>query len=359
MNNAHRAPTPVRRQLERVATAIVEPGARRCGVLHAAAVKSPHGPRGAMLGTFCRPTRKMKDNRLVEMRVFRAVAESGGFTAAAQKLGVSQPFVSQTLSSLEQRLGVRLLNRSTRTQRLTQEGEVFLASCKRLADEIDLAELQIRSAEPAGELRVTAPRAFGADQIVPRLPGFLAAHPRISLSLSLSDTLANLIEENFDVAVRMGRLQDSALASRRLCSLQRIVVAAPAYVDKHGAPITPPALEAHNCLMWQAPMDHLNRWPFSINGRRQEVSVQGSFRSSDGTVLFQMCVAGIGVMRLAEHLALPAIRSRVLVPLLAEYQAPDDTAIHVVFLPQRGLVPRIRAFVDYLGEVFRTPPWLK
>lgn len=299
----------------------------------------------------------MKDNRLVEMRVFRAVAECGSFTAAAQQLGVSQPLVSQTLSSLEERLGVRLLHRSTRNQRLTQEGDAFLASCKRLLDEVDLAESQIRSPEPVGELRITAPRAFGADQIVPHLPGFLAAHPGISLHLSLSDTLANLMEENFDLAVRMGRLQDSSLMSRKLCNLQRIVVAAPAYLQAHGAPATPQDLARHNCLMWQAPTEHLNRWPFAVDGKRHEVPVQGNFRSSDGTVLFQMCVAGVGVMRLAEHLALPAIRGKVLVPLLADYQAADDTAIHVVFLPERRLVPRIRAFVDHLGDVFATPPW--
>ena len=299
----------------------------------------------------------MKDNRLLEMRVFCAVAEAGGFTAAAHRFGVSQPFVSQTVNGLERRLGVQLLHRSTRMQRLTGEGEAFLASCRRLIAEIEQAEMQVRSPEPTGELRVTAPRAFGADQIVPRLPAFLKANPKVSLQLSLSDSLANLIEENLDVAVRMGRLQDSALTSRTLCNLQRIVVAAPAYVERHGLPVTPHGLARHDCLLWPSPMDHLNRWPFTIDGRREEILVQGRFRSGDGTALFQMCVAGVGIMRLAEHLALPAIRSRALVPLLVDYQATDDTAIHVVFLPERQLVPRIRAFVDYLREVFAAPPW--
>ena len=299
----------------------------------------------------------MKDDRLIEMRVFAAVAETGGFTAAAQLLGVSQPFVSQVVTSLERRLGVQLLHRSTRTQRLTGEGEAFLASCKRIVEAIDQAELQVRSPEPAGELRVTAPQGFGTDQIVPRLPAFLQAHPKIRLHLSLSDTVANLIEDNFDVAIRMGRLQDSSLTARRLCSLQRIVVAAPRYLATHGTPVTPQGLDRHSCLLWQAPMDRLNRWPFMINGKRQEIAVRGNFLSSDGTTLFQMCVAAVGVMRLAEHLAVPAIRSHALVPLLSDYQAEDDTAIHVLFLPERRLVPRIRAFVDYLVEVFRVPPW--
>lgn len=299
----------------------------------------------------------MKDNRLVEMRVFRAVAEAGGFTAAAHVLGISQPFVSQTVTALEKRLGVQLLHRSTRTQRLTGEGEQFLAACRRVLEEIDLAEAQVSSPEPAGELRVTAPRAFGTDQIVPRLPAFLQAHPRITMQLSLSDSVASLLEENLDVAIRMGRLQDSSLMSRKLCELQRIVVAAPAYIERHGVPVTPQGLERHDCLMWMPPADHLNRWPFMVSGRRQEVPVQGSFRSSDGTALFQMCVAGMGVMRLAEHLALPALRSGVLVKLLGDYQAVDDTAIHAVFLPERRLVPRIRAFVDHFSQVLRNPPW--
>lgn len=300
----------------------------------------------------------MKDNRLLEMRVFRAVAEAEGFTAAAHLLGVSQPFVSETVTALERRLGVQLLRRSTRAQRLTDEGEGYLASCRRLLDEIDQAELAVRSPEPVGELRVTAPRAFGADQIVPCLPAFMHAHPKLSVQLSLSDSLANLLEDHFDVAVRMGRLPDSTLVARTLCKLQRIVVAAPAYLERHGTPRTPADLSQHQCLLWQGQHDHLNRWPFEVDGRPVELVARGSFRSSDGSALFQMCLAGMGIMRLAEHLALPAIRAGVLRPLLSEYQATDDTAIHLVFLPERQLVPRIRAFVDHFTGHFRIPPWL-
>lgn len=292
------------------------------------------------------------------MRVFKAVVDAGGFTAAARFLEISQPFVSQSVTNLERRLGVQLLHRSTRTQRLTSEGVLFLSSCRRILDEIDEAELQIRSPEPTGELRVTAPLAFGMDQIVPRLPAFMQAYPYIKLQISLSDALTNLLEDNFDVAIRMGRLQDSSLMSRRLCNLQRLVVAAPKYVALHGVPVTPKGLERHNCLSWAPPRDHLNRWPFMVNGLREEIPVNGSFRSSDGTTLFQMCMAGVGIMRLAEHLALPAIRAKALVPLLADYQAEDDTAIHAVYLSERQPVSRIRAFVDYFIKVLRDPPWL-
>ncbi len=299
----------------------------------------------------------MKDERLLEMRVFKAVVEAGGFTAAAHLLGVSQPFVSQSMHALERRLGVQLLHRSTRTQRLTPEGDRFLVSCNNLLEGIDQAEAQIRSSEPTGDLRISAPQAFGIDQVVPALPGFMTRHPKLTVHFSMSDTPVNLIADNIDVAVRMGHLQDSSLRSRKLCALQRIVVASPGYVTTHGRPVTPQGLVHHNCLMWDAPRAHLNHWPFLSGGKPESVAAHGNFRSADGTTLYRLCVAGVGIMRLAEHLALPAIADRLLLPLLVEYQARDDTAIHLVYLPERQLVPRIRAFVDHFVEVFRTPPW--
>ena len=299
----------------------------------------------------------MKDDRLLEMRVFKAVVEAGGFTAAANLLGVSQPFVSQSIHALERRLGVQLLHRSTRQQRLTPEGEQFLSSAKILLESIDEAEALIKSSEPTGDLRISAPQAFGLDQIVPLLPHFMATHPKLTVHFSMSDTPVNLIADHIDVAIRMGNLRDSALRSRKLCNLQRVVVASPAYVAAHGEPATPQDLAQHNCLLWDAPRAHLNHWPFMQDGRVEAMVMQGNFRSADGTTLFELCKAGVGIMRLAEHLALPAIRKGELLLLLDDFQATDDGAIHVVFLPERQLVPRIRAFVDYLADAFESPPW--
>jgi DNA-binding transcriptional LysR family regulator len=299
----------------------------------------------------------MKDDRLVEMRVFTAVVEAGSFTGAAHALGVSQPFISQSVSNLERRLGVQVLHRSTRTQRLTSEGERFLVSCREILGGIEEAESQIRSGDPVGDLRISAPRAFGLDQVAPALPAFVARYPELTVHFSLSDAFVNLIEDNFDVAVRMGQLQDSSLRSRKLCDLQRIVVASPAYIGAHGSPVTPNGLVRHNCLMWDGQHDHLNQWPFLVNGKVERLPVQGKFRSSDGSTLFELCVAGTGIMRLAEHLAVPAIRDGKLVPLLSDYQARDRSAIYAVYLPERQLVPRVRVFVDHLAEVFREPPW--
>jgi DNA-binding transcriptional LysR family regulator len=121
--------------------------------------------------------------------------------------------------------------------------------------------------------------------------------------------------------------------------------------------VTPNGLRGHNCLMWDGQHDHLNQWPFLVNGKVEKLPMQGKFRSSDGSTLFELCVAGTGIMRLAEHLAVPAIRTGKLVPLLSDYQAKDETAIYAVYLAERQLVPRVRAFVDHLAEVFHNPPW--
>jgi DNA-binding transcriptional LysR family regulator len=299
----------------------------------------------------------MRDDRLVEMRVFKAVTEAGSFTAAAAMLEVSQPFVSQVVANLERRLGVQLLHRTTRSQRLTLEGETYLLSCKGILDDLEQAEAQLVSSEPSGLLRISVPQAFGADQIVPLLPAFSATYPQLRLDISLSDALANLIEDKVDVAIRMGRLPDSALVARRLCDLQRVVVAAPAYLARHGRPVQPRDLLQHDCLLWQSAWEHLNHWPFVVNGETVRLAVHGRLRSGDGGTLFRLCTAGSGVMRLAEHLALPAVRDGRLEVLLEQFQARDDTGIYAMYLPERKLVPRIRAFVDFLAEAFRVPPW--
>lgn len=185
----------------------------------------------------------------------------------------------------------------------------------------------------------------------------MAMYPKLTVHFSMSDTPVNLISDHIDVAIRMGNLRDSTLQSRKLCNLQRVVVASPKYLSIHGMPQSPHDLNAHNCLLWEAPREHLNHWPFRVNGECETIAMHGNFRSADGTTLFELCKAGVGIMRLAEHLALPTIRTGQLQLLLGDYQVADETAIHVVFLPERQLVPRIRAFVDYLADVFMEPPW--
>lgn len=300
----------------------------------------------------------MKDDRLLEMQIFKAIIEQGGFTAAARALEVSQPFVSRIVTRLEQRLGVRLIHRTTRRQRPTPEGERYFATSRDILAALDRAESDIaQRAEPSGDLRVSAPLAFGTDQLLPLLPFFMIRYPRMKVHLSLSDAIVSLIDDNVDVAIRMGRLQSSPLKARKLCSLHRIVVAAPAYLERHGGLSTPEALGKHNCLEWHGAQEHLNRWPFIVDGERREHVAAGNFRSSNGLSLAEMCFQGVGIMRMAEHLALPAIRAGRLVRLLEAFEDRQATAIHAVYLPELHVSARIRAFVDHLAESLRNPPW--
>lgn len=301
----------------------------------------------------------MKDERLLEMRVFEAVVEAGGFTQAAHGLGASQPFVSQTIQRLEKRLGCTLLHRTTRGHHLTPEGEGFLHAARRAIRAIEAAEAELLNGDEftSGALRVSAPIAFGLDRITPLIPDFMSRFPQISLDLRLTDDTENLIENRIDVAIRMGRLPDSGLMHRRLCGLRRIVVAAPQLIAEHGVPNIPADLERFPCVAWDGSRDHLNRWNFIVGGTPFTFRAESRFRSNQGMSLYQMCLAGLGVMRVAEHLARPAIADGQLVQLLAPYTAPDDGSINAVFLPDRHLVPRIRVFIDFMVERFRSPPW--
>lgn len=301
----------------------------------------------------------MKDERLLSMRVFLAVVETGGFTTAAQSLGASQPFVSQTVQRLEERLGTKLLHRTTRGHRLTAEGEMFRNSAQRALEAVELAEaeLQQTNAQISGHLRISAPIAFGLDRITPLLPAFLTQYPGLSLDLRLSDDSANLIDDGVDVAVRLGRLPDSSLMHRRLCALQRIIVAAPELIKIHGHPTHPNDLDQFPCLTWDGSRDHLNRWRFVVDGQDLIYRAQSRFQSNEGMSLYNMCLAGFGAMRMAEHLARPAIEKGSLVQLFKDATPVDETGIYAVFLPDRHVLPRLRVFIDFLIETFRTPQW--
>ncbi|MDG3041778.1 LysR family transcriptional regulator [Roseicyclus marinus] len=301
----------------------------------------------------------MRDDRLVEMRVFRALVESGSFSSAARVLGASQPFVSQTIQRLEARLETKLLHRTTRGQRMTPAGERFFEAARHALDTLEQAEAtwQIEAAQIAGRLRVSAPIAFGLDRVTPLMREFLSRHPGLSLDLRLTDDHEDLIADGIDVAIRMGPLTDSTLHHRRLCRLRRLVVAAPSLVQNGEPPATLDDLARMPMLAWDVTREHLNRWRFLKNGERLTFHAQSRFRSNQGMSLFQMCLDGVGVMRVAEHLARPAIRDGRLTELLPDHAPADDTAIQAVFLPDRDMVPRLRSFVDMLVEAFRKPDW--
>jgi DNA-binding transcriptional LysR family regulator len=301
----------------------------------------------------------MKDERLVEMATFCSLVDAGSFTAAAHLLGTSQSFVSKSLKNLEQRLGVSLLHRTTRGQRLTVEGERYLASCRQVLDLVESSddELMSQTNRASGSLRISAPLAFGTDRIVPIVPDFMDRHPDISISISLTDAIENLIDGHVDIAIRMGALSDSNLVSRKLCHLQRIVVATPDYLAAHPPLERPDDLKAHNCLLWEGANDHLNKWPFRDGEEESTIAMRGNLRSNNGMTLVAMCLQSRGVMRMAEHLALPLIRSGQLVEVLSAFNATDQQHINIVFLPERQSISRVRFFIDFCLEQFRKPAW--
>ena len=214
-------------------------------------------------------------DKLSEMKMFQAVADSGGFTAAANDLGVSQSAVSRAVLRLEQRLGTSLLHRSTRRISLTDEGDIFLRACRQVLEDIGEAERSVTSDKrPVGTLRVSAAVLWGLDPLVPLLPEFTSRYPKIGVHLSLTDRYIDLIDEKIDVAIRVGRLADSSLIARKIGEMRRVIVASPAYIARRGKPKTPADLLNHDCLLWDEEHDYLNRWTFEVNGVVRHIKVR-------------------------------------------------------------------------------------
>lgn len=301
----------------------------------------------------------MSNDRLWQMEVFCAVVDAGGFLAAAQRLGVSQSAVSKTLRSLEDRLGTVLLNRNTRNYVISLEGERYLADCRKVLELVENIEdgLSTEKQDASGQLKVSVPVSFGLDQISSRIPTFLDENPDLSIELSVTDRVENLIDGQIDVAIRMGELKDSVLIRRKLCTLDRIVVASPDYVQKHGIPKSPSELGDHNCLMWKGNANHLNTWPFYKGKSRSTVRISGNFQSNNGMALIAACMDGVGVMRIAEHVAVPLVRSGKLVQLLASYHLPDDQAFYIVFQREKQNLTKVRKFVEFCIREFKAPNW--
>lgn len=290
--------------------------------------------------------------------VFASVAELGSFSLAAQSLGLSKSAVSKQVSQLEARLGVRLLQRSTRRLSLTEAGRALLARGQRVAAELDGIDVDLGAASgpPRGVLRLSAPMSFGQRHIAPLLPVFLAEYPAVQVELDLTDRVVDLIGERFDAAVRVGRLPDSTLVARRLAPARRVVCASPAYLASHGVPRTPAALRQHACLDYTylaAP----GGWPFTSGRRTRRIPVQGPLSSNNGEVLREAALAGLGIALLPTFIVGNDLRAGRLRPLLTAYEC-WDAAIFVVYPAARHLAPKLRAWVDFLAaHCGPQPPW--
>jgi len=294
---------------------------------------------------------------LSEMSVFSRVVAAGSLSSAARELGLSPAMVSRRLAALEGRLGVRLLNRTTRTLRLTDEGASYYDTCSRLLAEIDEAEAAVSAGqvEPRGALKVAIPASFGIHHIAPLVPRFADRYPKVQLALSLSDRNVNLVEEGFDLAIRIAHLEDSSLTARRLAPNRRVVCASPEYLRRHGTPRTPQELAAHNCI---TTTDFAMNWEYTDpQGVPASVRVSGRYACDNWEVLREWAVAGLGIALKSTWDVRKHIEEGSLVPLFPGYTFGSDVAIYAVYPHRRHLPAKTRVFIEFLAESFGPEPY--
>lgn len=298
-------------------------------------------------------------DRLECDRMFLAVIETGSFTGAAEKLGTRSGQASKLISRLETELGVRLLNRTTRSVAPTEAGGAYFGRLKPLIDELDTLDLDIRniSQSPRGRLRLTAPLTFGTLELAPALNEFAGIYRDIELDVTFSDRVVNVVDEGFDLAVRVGRPGDSSLIIRRLCAVRIVVVGAPSYLEKHDALASPSDLAQHACII-DTNFREPNRWPFKgETGEVEMASVDGRIRYSNAEACVQAAELGLGLACVPAFVAGDALRSGRLIRLLPSFE-PDPYDVHVLYPHSRHLAAKVRLLVDFLSERYRrTPHW--
>jgi DNA-binding transcriptional LysR family regulator len=291
------------------------------------------------------------------MVLFARVVEARSFTAAAEKLGVSKSVVSARLSALEQRIGTRLLNRTTRRLSLTPEGLAFYEHCARITAEADAAAAVASGAakDPIGVLRVNAPVTFAQMYLAEPIGAYLERHPKVNVELRMSDRFADLVEEGIDVAIRVSaQLRDSSLVARKLATDRIVVVASPDYLAKHGKPDAPADLIHHACLHY-ALLKPTDEWRFRDGAKSFSVPVEGRLRAADGAMLRESAIAGLGLAVLPSFMVMPEVRAGRLVTVLDKYTFVRLT-IHAM-TPAATVAPKVRAFIETLAAYFKSPPW--
>jgi DNA-binding transcriptional LysR family regulator len=300
----------------------------------------------------------MSARHLSDLLIFTRVVKEGSLAAAGRELGFSSAVVSKRLQRLEEGIGVRLINRSTRKLSLTDEGKLYCEYCIRILAELDEAETLIAggSREPSGTLRVTVPAAFGRQHIAPLVPEFLSRYPKVRLSLHLSDQRVDLIEEGYDLAVRIGELRDSNLIVRQLGVDRRVLVASPAYIAQHGEPNHPEDLRSHNALLFANP-GPLDFWNFiDAQGKEHWVKVSGNFETNNCDALRAIILAGLGVALRPLWDVWQDIRMGRMVALLPDHTHPSFP-IQALYPNRRYLSQKVRAFIDMLCERFGNIPY--
>lgn len=295
--------------------------------------------------------------RLDAMEIFAEVVEAEGFSAAARSLGVSKSSVSKQVGRLEDRLGVRLLNRTTRSLSLTEAGATFYAACRRVLDEAETAERAVSdlSAAPRGLLKLNAPMSFGFLHLARAIPEFHARFPQITLEASMNDRFVDLIEEGYDLALRIGALADSSLIARRVATSRVAICASPDYLARRGSPARPEDLAGHDCLLYaNAPQPR--EWSLFGPGGLRAQRVDGPLLANNGDVLCAATLGGMGIARLPTFIVGEHLRAGRLKAVLCDFPAPEQ-GIHAVYPHNRNLSVKVRVLVDFLVERFGPEPY--
>lgn len=286
------------------------------------------------------------------MRTFAAVAQEGSFTSAAKRLNMTTKLASKYVGQLEERLGAQLFNRTTRSVALTDVGQAYLERCKPLLDQFDELEavVQERHSELAGPIRMTAPTGFGSINLTEAMAPFLSSHPKVSIDLHLNDRHASIIEDGFDLAIRIGALRDSSLVARRLKWMRVCVCASPEYLSEFGEPDHPTALATHNCLINHALQDPFH-WRFKVDGAELRIPVSGNFQADAPRAAAEMAAAGIGITISPYYALEPFIENDQLRVLFADNEALQF-GLYAVYPPNRHLTARVRGLIDHLAATF-------
>ena len=299
-------------------------------------------------------------DRISGMEVFAKVALLGSFSAAARALGMSQSMATKHVDAIEDRLGARLFQRTTRRLTLTEAGRRYLEACERILGEIEEADAEAAAdvAEPRGLLRLNAPLSFGFRQVVRALADFAALYPQLTVDLGLTDRFVDLVEEGWDLAIRLGMLRDSSLIARRLAPASVVLCGSPDYLGRHGVPKTTADLAAHNCLGYTMPSATAgDRWSFGVDGS-VAVPVAGNLRANNGDALRAAALAGQGLIYQPTFLVGEDLRAGRLVCVHLDAPPFQFGNVYAVYASSRHVPAKVRRFIDFLAARWAgTPPW--
>jgi DNA-binding transcriptional LysR family regulator len=297
-------------------------------------------------------------DKLTSMLVFSKVAKAGSFASAAKELGLSRAMATKHVMQLENSLGIRLLNRTTRNLSLTEVGVVYLERCLQILDEMEEMEIAVTrlQTEPRGTLKVNATPFFGAYHLAPAIAAYTETYPDVNVELVLQAGYVDLIEEGFDLAIHLDELRDSSLIARKLGSSQRVVCGAPQYFAKRGFPKTPEDLRKHNCLV-NSSLPPRDQWQFSVpGGETTLIKVTGSMQANVADALRMAALNGLGLVLLPTYMVGQDIRKNRLQAVLTDY-VPAALEVHAVYPHRKHLSAKVRTFVDFLHERFHPKPY--